>query len=190
MRTGRVELAAGVVTYVAEAGFAGTATFTYRVCDDGTTAGTPDPQCDDGVVTVTVAPAPNEPPVAAPATVDGVEDTPLAITLAGSDPDDDPLTFAVVAAPAHGTLSGTAPDLTYTPAADYFGPDELSFTVSDGNATSAPAVVAISSARSTTPPVAGADSVTAAAAADRRHRRGGSARQRRRRARRTRPGRC
>ena len=29
------------------------------------------------------------------------------------------------ASPAHGTLSGTAPTLTYTPAQDYFGPDAL-----------------------------------------------------------------
>ena len=60
------------------AGFAGTATFTYTVCDDGTTAGhAGSALCADGVVTVTVAPAPNEPPVADPATVEAVEDTPL-----------------------------------------------------------------------------------------------------------------
>ena len=116
-----------------DAGFAGTATFAYTVCDDGTTAGQPDPLCADGVVTITVAPPPNEPPVGRPG--DGRRrwrTRRRRSRSTGTDPDGDPLTFAVVAAPSHGTLTGTAPDLTYTPAADYFGPDELTFTVSDG----------------------------------------------------------
>jgi hypothetical protein len=44
---GTVTLANGVVTYVPDAGFGGTAAFTYRACDDGTTAGQPDPRCSD-----------------------------------------------------------------------------------------------------------------------------------------------
>ena len=62
------------------------------------------------------------------------EDTAAAMTLAGTDPDGDALTFTVGhAAPAHGTLSGTAPNLTYTPAADYHGADSFTFTVNDGS---------------------------------------------------------
>ncbi len=45
--------------------------------------------------------------------------------------------------PTHGTLSGTAPNLTYTPDANYNGPDSSSVTVSDGQLTSAPATVSI-----------------------------------------------
>ena len=66
-----------------------------------------------------------------------------AVLLAGSDVDGDTLSFALASQPAHGTLSGTAPDLTYTPAQDYQGPDSFTFTVSDGQATSAPATVSI-----------------------------------------------
>ncbi len=55
----------------------------------------------------------------------------------------DQLTFAVVAGPANGTLSGTAPNLTYTPAANFAGSDSFTFAASDGAATSAPATVAI-----------------------------------------------
>ena len=66
------------------------------------------------------------------------EDTPVAITLTGSDVDGDPLTYLVVNAPRHGTLSGTAPNLTYTPAANYNGPDSFTFKVNDGLADSAP----------------------------------------------------
>ena len=51
------------------------------------------------------------------------------------------LTFAVSSDPSHGSLSGTAPDLTYTPDAGYEGTDSFSPTVSDGLATSASATV-------------------------------------------------
>ena len=68
----------------------------------------------------------------------------MAITLTGSDVDGDPLTFSVATNPAHGTLSGTAPNLTYTPTAGYIGPDSFTFRASDGQATSAPAAVDIS----------------------------------------------
>lgn len=69
------------------------------------------------------------------------EDTALPITLTGTG--EGALTFNVVNAPQHGTLSGTAPDLTYTPEADYFGADSFTFTVSDEDASSEPATVSI-----------------------------------------------
>ncbi len=71
------------------------------------------------------------------------EDTFKAITLAGKDMDLDTLTFTVVTQPAHGTLSGTAPNLTYTPVANYNGPDSFTFHVSDGTASSNTATVSI-----------------------------------------------
>ncbi|MFN7564996.1 MAG: ELWxxDGT repeat protein, partial [Prosthecobacter sp.] len=49
--------------------------------------------------------------------------------------------FAVTGAPNHGSLTGTAPNLTYTPDAGYYGTDSLSFTVTSGGVTSAPANV-------------------------------------------------
>jgi hypothetical protein len=71
------------------------------------------------------------------------EDTPLAITLTGSDVDGDPLSFDITGGPAHGSLTGTAPDLTYTPNADYRGNDSFTFTVSDGVAAPAVGVISI-----------------------------------------------
>ncbi|HPF80279.1 ExeM/NucH family extracellular endonuclease [Nostocoides australiense] len=85
----------------------------------------------------------NEPPVANDQSVTTPEDTPVGITLTGSDPESDPLTYTVTSGPSHGTLSGTAPDLTYTPDPNYNGPDSFTFTVSDGESTSAPATVSI-----------------------------------------------
>jgi Bacterial Ig domain len=45
--------------------------------------------------------------------------------------------------PGHGTLTGSAPDLTYTPEADYAGLDGFTFKISEGQADSAPATVSI-----------------------------------------------
>jgi hypothetical protein len=44
-----------------------------------------------------------------------------------------------VTSPAHGTLSGTAPNVTYTPAANYNGSDSFTFKVNDGALDSTPA---------------------------------------------------
>ena len=87
--------------------------------------------------------AANRAPVATPATLDTAEDTPKAVTLAGSDPDGDPLTFAISSPPAHGTLTGTGATRTYTPAADYAGTDGFAFSVNDGRGGTATATVAI-----------------------------------------------
>ena len=73
-------------------------------------------------------------PVATDQSVSTPRDVATAITLAGTDPDSDALTFAVTSPPAHGDLSGTAPGLTFTPDAGYVGSDSLTFTASDGTA--------------------------------------------------------
>ncbi len=71
------------------------------------------------------------------------EDTPLALTLDGVDDDGDPLTYTVTSQPAHGTLTGTAPLLTYTPATDFNGADAFTYRVSDGTDSSDPITVNI-----------------------------------------------
>ena len=43
-------------------------------------------------------------------------DTPLPVLLTGSDVEGDPITYSVVDPPKYGTLSGSPPHLTYTPA--------------------------------------------------------------------------
>jgi hypothetical protein len=66
----------------------------------------------------------------------------LHITLAGSDPEHAALTYSV-GTPSHGTLTGTAPALTYRPYPGFRGLDSFTFTVSDGTQSSAPATVSI-----------------------------------------------
>ena len=59
-------------------------------------------------------------------------DTALPITLTATDPDaGQVLTWTVVRQPLHGTLSGTPPNLTYTPEAGYVGADSFDFRVRD-----------------------------------------------------------
>ncbi len=67
------------------------------------------------------------------------------VTLTGSDTNMPalPLAYNISAVPAHGVLSGTAPNLTYTPEGGYFGSDSFAFTVNNGVLTRSPASVAI-----------------------------------------------
>ena len=91
----------------------------------------------------------NESPTAHSQSVSTPEETSKPIVLTATDPDSPTLTFQVASQPSHGTLTGTAPNLTYTPALDYpsghaAGTDSFTFTASDGITTSAPATVTIS----------------------------------------------
>ena len=84
------------------------------------------------VLLTTTVVNPNQAPTATDQSVPVAFETATAITLGGTDPDSDPLTFTVGTPPAHGDLSGTAPALTYTPDAGYSGADSFTFTASDG----------------------------------------------------------
>ena len=114
-------------------------------------------------VSITVTSVSDDPPVADAQSVATSEDTPLAITLTGIDPDvGDVLVFTVLTEPDNGTLSGTAPALTYTPSANFNGEDSFTFSVSDGvqaTADSAPAAVTITVTPVNDAPVADGTSV-------------------------------
>ena len=70
--------------------------------------------------------------------------TPTAITLTGSDPESAPLIFTVSGSPAHGTLSGTAPNLTYSSDTSFpMGADSFTFEVTDSFGQTASATVSI-----------------------------------------------
>ena len=63
--------------------------------------------------------------------------------LVATDADGDTLTYTVTSQPADGELSGTAPELTYTPDAGWTGTDTFTFTAYDGSANSDEATVTI-----------------------------------------------
>lgn len=79
--------------------------------------------------------------------------TPITLAATGSGS----ITYSVITTPTHGTLSGTAPNLTYTPAAGYFGPDGFTFRANNGSDSNA-ATVSITVLPA--PPVANGQSVT------------------------------
>jgi len=83
------------------------------------------------------------PPLAIGDTTITQEGTPVPITLMGSDPDGERLTYNVVTTPSHGSLSGTAPSMTYTPRLNYNGPDSFTFSVNNGKADSEQAMMSI-----------------------------------------------
>lgn len=95
----------------------------------------------------------NRPPVALDQALSLAEDTTLEITLTGSDADGDPLTFRLVDLPTRGLLQGTAPRLTYVPAANSHGLDTLTFVSNDGLEDSPLATITITVAATNDPPV-------------------------------------
>jgi len=85
----------------------------------------------------------NLPPVANNLAITLNKNTQQAITLTATDPNNDPLTYTVVTQPAHGTLTGTAPNLNYNPDTSYVGADSFTFKANDGTADSNTATVSI-----------------------------------------------
>jgi hypothetical protein len=144
---------APTLTYTPVTDYNGPDSFTYKA-NDGYGDSAP------AVVSIGVQPD-NDRPVALAQSLTTNEDTARAVTLTGTDVESSPLTFLVTVPPAHGTLSGSAPNLTYTPAGNYNGPDSLSFTVNDGQLTSIAAVVSLDVVAVNDPPVANPVSLSA-----------------------------
>ena len=89
------------------------------------------------------------------------EDTDISIALTGSDQENDPITFIVQTNPEHGEITGTAPDLIYTPFENYNGTDSFTFVTNDGKNNSQPATVTIEVTTVNDFPVANDDTFTA-----------------------------
>src|SRR5690606_35935009 len=101
------------VPYTPNPDFNGSDEFSFQASDgEGVSA--------PAIVRVTVTPQ-NDAPVAGDQNLVQAQDTVFSFTLAASDADDDPLTYAIVTPPDRGTISGTAPNLTYTPPFDEIG---------------------------------------------------------------------
>ncbi|NMB75494.1 MAG: cadherin-like domain-containing protein [Myxococcales bacterium] len=115
------------LTYTPNAGELGTDSFTYQVND-----GKLDAEYH-GFVFITIQEAGyNEPPQPGDWIVVTQPNQPVAISLATYDADGDELSYAIFTQPAHGTLSGSGSERTYTPSKDWIGSDEFVFSVDDG----------------------------------------------------------
>ncbi|MBN1756672.1 MAG: tandem-95 repeat protein, partial [Chitinispirillaceae bacterium] len=127
-------IASGWISYTPATGFKGYDSLWYRALDPSGLAST--------AVLITVGVAlDNQPPVAISKTIMLNEDTPKDDSLTGTDVENSPLLFTIIRSPVNGRLEGTLPKIRYIPNQNFFGSDSLLFTVSDGSATSASAVV-------------------------------------------------
>ena len=145
LQTSSLPLANGSATYTFSSTTPGAHAIAATYSGDSTYASS------TGSLTVTVPP----PPVAMAQSVTTAANTPKAITLTATPgTSGDTLTYAIVTNPAHGTLTGTAPNVAYTPAPGYVGPDSFTFDATETGVVSNPATVSITVSAGPPPPVA------------------------------------
>ena len=154
---GTASLAGVIVTYTSAPAFTGQDTLEYTVSDGhgGTSTAS---------VFVTVNPGTQDrPPVAVDDALTTAEDTGATIDVVAndSDPDGDPLSIASVTAPAHGAVAVLdAHRVSYTPEADYHGPDGFTYTITDPSGATATAAVTIEVTSVNDAPIAVADAAS------------------------------
>jgi large repetitive protein len=147
----------GSLSYTPTPNFFGSDAFTYRATDGAAVSGL-------ASVNITIVSV-NDPPTAANDAATTIEDTPVIINVLANDsfaPDvGETLTVSVVTPPANGTailnVDGT---ITYTPSSKFTGQGSFTYRVSDGQAFSNVATVAIQVIPSNHPPVANDDTAT------------------------------
>lgn len=146
-------LSAGA-TYKPASGYVGSDTLRLFLDDQGQ-IGLGGAKFDEKLIAINIG-AINHRPTADDKSLTVPEDGSVPVTLSGTDPDGDPLTFDIVTQPGHGDLSGTSPNLTYTPDANYSGSDSFTYTASDAEFTSfIGGTVSITVNGVTDPPVVG-----------------------------------
>ena len=120
-------------TYTPAPNFHGSDSFTFRA-NNGQDSNT-------STVNINVTEV-NDTPVANGQSVNTNSNTPLAVTLTGSDVETaaEDLVFEVAVNPAHGSLSGSGANLMYTPNTNYSGPDSFQFVVHDTGDGASPAL--------------------------------------------------
>ncbi len=150
----------GTYTYTPNGDYNGPDSFTFTA-NDGAVDSNP------ATVAITVNPV-NDAPTATASAPSTNEDTALNGTVTGGDVDGDTLTYAQGTGPAHGTLDFHSDgSYTYTPDANYNGPDSFTFTANDGHVDSAPATVSLTVNSVNDNPTAVNDSATVLAAGPR-----------------------
>src|SRR5262249_30660286 len=138
----------GSFSYTPNANYNGSDSFTYKASDGA---------LDSNVATVGISVAPvNDAPVAQNDTTATNEDTAVSGNLLANDSaiHGHRFTEVLVTAPVHGSLTLNADgSFTYTPSANYNGPDSFSYKANDGTADSNVATVSINVASVNDAPV-------------------------------------
>ena len=137
------------VAYTPAANYSGPDSFTFKVNDGGV---------DSNIATASVTVgAVNDAPVANNAGVTANEDAAAAVTISATDVDSASLSFSIIARPTNGSLgaistpncvasgsgSNCTATVTYSPIANYNGPDSFTFKVNDGALDSNVAIISI-----------------------------------------------
>ena len=134
--SGNLAVSGADYTYTPDADFFGTDSFTFIATESGRNSA-------PATVTLNVTGV-NDAPTAADSNETTDEDTELTANVSATDIEGDALTLTVETQASNGTVTaGSGTEFTYTPAANFFGTDSFTFTVSDGPETTAPATVTI-----------------------------------------------
>ena len=134
------------VIYTPTTDFVGTDRFTFRSHDG---------QDFSNVSTITlVINAVNDAPIIVTQPISTTRNNNVAIVLAATDAESDPITYTLVSSPTHGALSGAIPNLLYTPDANFIGEDSFGFRASDAQGAATLATVNITVLPTNTAPVA------------------------------------
>lgn len=130
--------AASEITYVPDANFHGSDSFSYTISDGQGGA-------DTAVVSITVA-AVNDAPIAIDDTASTTDGDPVTVVALANDLDVDGNTFSITSftSPAHGTVTANVDGtFAYVPDAGYTGSDSFSYTIADTAGATDTAVVSV-----------------------------------------------
>jgi hypothetical protein len=141
---GSVQISGSAATYVPSTGATGPDSFSFKV-SDGIDTSSP------LTVDVNIAQAPDRKPHATDGSATVAFGGKTAIVLHGSDPDGDPLTYAITKPPIHGSVSGgNTANRTYTADKGYAGTDGFTFRVRDSSGQTDTATVAVTVGKAST----------------------------------------
>jgi hypothetical protein len=121
-----VDMTDGIITVHPDHDYYGAASFTYTICDNGTTDGVLDTRYATGTVNLTITSVPD----IADDTATTDEDTAKTISVLANDTFEGSPVVTAVSLPSHGAaVINTGTTVTYTPVADYNGGDSFTYTV-------------------------------------------------------------
>ena len=141
------------LTYVPSPGYNGADSFQFVAVNSGNASSSP------ATVFLTISPGA---PMAYAQDVIAPFNSAVALTLVASDPNVPPLalTYIVTTPPIHGSLTGAAPNLIYTPALNYSGPDSFGYNAVNAAKLSSEAIVSLTVNPNSPPVVLSAPSAT------------------------------
>ena len=118
------------------------------------------------VSTFTIDRSADLPPVVTNSTLTTPGNVPLAVTLQATDPENNPISFAIVTVPQHGAVqnfNATTGSFTYLPDNGYVGADTITYSATDTKLAQSEATLTINITAVAQPPVASTETASAIA---------------------------